>query len=165
MCWCWTYLIVWRYSWPLQLSICFQECIVTSVKNMIFFLNQALLICLVRYKIARNFVKKQLPILSSEPIVVVTKYSQADVRLYWFVFHQSTIDQHFDRIRMLLRSLTFNVPLFFPFCYLSQLTYTGYVRSWWSTPAEREPFAERWTSQSTSFAHSQTCYPHLPCLP
>lgn len=82
-----------------------------------------------RYKIARNFVKKQLPILSSEPIVAVTKYSQADVRLYWFVFHQSTIDQHFDRIRMLLRSLTFNVPLFFPFCYLSQLTYTGYVRS------------------------------------
>ena len=73
-----------------------------------------------KYKTARNLVKKQLPILRREPMVGLTKYSQADVRLYWFVFPQSTSDQHFDRIRMLLRSLTFNLPLFFPFCYLSQ---------------------------------------------
>ena len=45
----------------------------------------------------------------------VTKCSQADTHLYWFVSHQSNSDQHFDRIRMLLRSLTFNLPLFSPF--------------------------------------------------
>lgn len=70
-----------------------------------------------------------------------------------------------DLVKTCLRSLTFNLPLFFPFCYLPVNIYrVRTVRSWWSTPAEGNQMQK---DEQFLSKHVFCPFPHLlsPCLP